>query len=317
VTAMDGSHIPTLATEQAPSHTANMTVRESHPGLLCYGFAAPALILFLLFIAYPILWVISSSVTNASGSFQPLAAYQSVLRDPVFWTALRNMGIWGVITIPVQMVVGGLIAYFVEYHTKRFRAFFRTMFFLPVVTSVSVISIVWAQIYAPYYGLGQAYLQYFGIQLASSPLGDTRLAIYALVVVNIWQWMGFSMLMYVAGLGNIPSEVMDAAKVDGATGWRLGMEVIVPMLSPVTRSLLLLGILGTLQTFPIVQLMTGGGPDHASEVFGTLIFRESFVVNDVQKGAALSVIVLLLALVLSLTQIAALGARLAPTKGTA
>lgn len=280
-----------------------------------FGFVLPAVTLFVVFVAYPILWLIDASLVGSAGL--SLAAYRAVLADPVFWTALGNMAIWGAITIPVQMILGGLIAYFIERHTTVFKAFFRTAFFLPVVTSVSVVSIVWVQIYAPYYGIGQEYLKYLGITLSNSPLGDPAQAIYALIVVNIWQWTGFSMLMYIAGIAGLPSEVLDAAKVDGASGWRLGVHVVIPMLAPATRSLLLLGILGTLQTFPIVQLMTGGGPNHASEVFGTYIFTQSFVLNDAPKGAAISVVVLALALALSLVQIIAFGARLAPTRGTA
>ncbi|WP_245435021.1 carbohydrate ABC transporter permease [Rhizobium anhuiense] len=236
----------------------------------------------------------------------------SVLSDPTFWIVVRNMALWGVITIPVQMLVGGLLAYFIERHTTLFRGFFRTMFFLPVVTSVSVVSLVWAQIYAPYYGIAQEYLKHVGIVMTNSAIGDPNTAIYALIVVNIWQWTGFSMLMYIAGIANLPSEVLDAARIDGAKGWRLAVHVIVPMLSPATKSLLLLGIIGTLQTFPIVHLMTGGGPNRASEVFGTFIFKQSFVLGDTGSGAALSVIVLVVALGLSLLQIALLGARLSP-----
>ena len=122
------------------------------------------------------------------------------------------------------------------------------------------------------------------------------------------------MLMYVAGFANLPPEVLDAARVDGARGWKLAVFVIVPMVSAVTKSLLLLGIIGTLQTFPIVYLMTGGGPNHASEIFGTYIFKQSFVLNNTGVGATLSVVVLALALILSIAQIIFLGANLGPTK---
>ncbi|MFA3916702.1 carbohydrate ABC transporter permease [Ruegeria hyattellae] len=281
-----------------------------------YSFALPAVILFMLFVAYPIVWVIGESLSNPLDTKVSLEAYQSVLSDRIFWTASANMAIWALITIPVQMLIGGLIAYFIEQHTRRCKGFFRTMFFLPVVTSVSVVSIVWVHIYAPYYGIAQEYLRLIGIQMSTSPLGDPERAIYALIVVNIWQWTGFSMLMYIAGLANLPGEVLDAAKVDGAQGWRLAVFIVVPMLSPATKSLLLLGILGTLQTFPIVHLMTGGGPNRASEVFGTFIFKESFVVNDVARGSALSVIVLVIALVFSLVQIIGLGTKLTLAKET-
>jgi raffinose/stachyose/melibiose transport system permease protein len=188
------------------------------------------------------------------------------------------------------------------------------MFFLPVITSVSVVSIVWSQMYAPYYGIIQQYAKAVGVQLTTSPLGDPNLVIYALIVVNIWQWTGFSMIMYVAGLMNIPTELWDAAKIDGAHGWKLATRVIIPLLSPVTRSLLLLGVIGTLQTFPIVYLMSDGGPDHASEIFGTYIFRQGFVIGDIGYASALSTVTLVIALALSMIQIVAFGARLNPNR---
>ena len=275
----------------------------------------PATLLFVVFIAYPILWVAGQSFyvgTSGGAAFAGLANYITVLGDPTFWTVVANMFLWGVITIPVQMLIGGLLAYFIERHTHALRGFFRTMFFLPVVTSASVISLGGCESYSPYYGIAQAYLKDIGIVMVTSPIGDPTTAIYALIIVNIWQWTGFSMLMYIAGIADLPSEVLDAARIDGAKGWRLAVHVIVPMLAPATKSLLLLGVIGTLQTFPIVHLMTGGGPNRASEVFGTFIFKQSFVLGDTGSGAALSVIVLAIALTLSLIQIAALGARLTP-----
>ncbi|MFV0333663.1 MAG: carbohydrate ABC transporter permease [Tropicimonas sp.] len=283
------------------------------------SFLLPAVLLFVVFIAYPILWVVQNSLFTKTREgehvFAGLGNYADILTNPVFWTVVRNMVLWGVITIPVQMVIGGLLAYFIERHTHGLRGFFRTAFFLPVVTSVSVVSLVWVQIYAPYYGIAQEYLKHLGITLSYSPIGDPSTAIYALIIVNIWQWTGFSMLMYIAGIANMPTEVLDAARVDGARGWRLAFNVIIPMLAPSTKSLLMLGVIGTLQTFPIVHLMTGGGPNRASEVFGTFIFKQSFVLGDTGGGAALSVVVLLIALVLSVLQIVFLGTQQSPSKG--
>lgn len=303
-----------LTTGAAVPPTGRGRQRGLLRGRSAFLFLAPAVALFVGFVACPILWVLDESLMrqgiDGTSRFVGLANYAAVLRDPVFWIVMRNMALWALITIPAQMLLGGLIAWFVERHTHVWRGFFRTMFFLPVVTSVSVVSLVWVQIYAPYYGIAQAYLQVVGITMTDSALGNPATAIYALIVVNIWQWTGFSMLMYVAGIANLPSEVLDAARIDGARGARLAVSVVVPMLAPVTKSLLLLGIIGTLQTFPIVQLMTGGGPSHASEVFGTDIFRQSFVLGDGNTGATLSMIVLLLAFALTLGQIVFLGASL-------
>jgi raffinose/stachyose/melibiose transport system permease protein len=282
---------------------------DRHP----YLYVLPATLMFVGLVAYPILWVIGESFRGANGKvFVGFDQYLRAFTDPVFWRVLRNMFYWGAITVPVQMLLGGSIAYLIERHTSRSRTFFRVMFFLPVVTSVSVVSIVWAQMYAPYYGIVQEYLKYVGIQLTIAPLGEPNIAIFALILVNIWQWTGFSMIMYIAGINNIPSELFDAALIDGAHGWNLAVRIVVPLLSPVTRSLLLLGVIGTLQTFPIVHLMTDGGPDHASEIFGTYIFKQGFVIGDTGYSSALSALVLFLALALSVLQIAALGARLGP-----
>jgi ABC-type sugar transport system permease subunit len=306
----------TVGTPAARTRKRNLLRRAS-----AFLFFLPATALFVGFVAYPILWVVDESVLrqrqDGASTLVGLANYGAVLRDPVFWIAMRNMALWAAITIPVQMLIGGTIAWFIERHTDTWRGFFRTMFFLPVVTSVSVISLVWVQIYAPYYGIAQAYLQAVGVTMTDSMLGSPGLAIYALIIVNVWEWTGFSMLMYIAGIANLPSEVLDAARIDGARGLRLARSVVVPMLAPVTKSLLLLGIIGTLQTFPIVQLMTGGGPNHGSEVFGTYIFRWSFVLGDNNIGATLSVIVLLLAFVLTVAQIVFLGSSLARNRWTA
>lgn len=297
------------------SRTDRRAMRWRQPS---YFFVLPAVLLFAVFVAYPVVWIVTQSLLQGGkGAGVTLGNYGRILGDPIFWTAAINMALWGIITIPVQMLVGAVIAYHIETYTRSFRVFFRTAFFLPVVTSVSVISLVWAQIYAPYYGIAQNYLRYIGITFSQSALGDPRTAIYALIIVNIWQWTGFSMLMYVAGLVNLPREVLEAARIDGAKGFRLARSVIAPMLAPVTKSLTLLGVIGTLQTFPIVYLMTQGGPNYSSEVFGTLIFRQSFVLGDTNGGAALSVIVLLIALFFTLLQIFVLRGRFSSGHGEA
>jgi ABC-type sugar transport system permease subunit len=302
----------------SPMPAARAGVGRYFVGPSAYFFLLPSVLLFIVFVAYPVLWVMGESLyaqdPTRGETFAGLGNYLAIFSDPVFWIVARNMLLWGAITIPVQMLIGGTIAWFIERHTHRWRGFFRTMFFLPVVTSVSVISLVWIQIYAPYYGIAQEYLNRIGIEMTTSPIGEPGSAIFALILVNVWQWTGFSMLMYIAGLANLPAEVIDAARVDGAGGLKLARWVIVPMLAPVTKSLLLLGIIGTLQTFPIVHLMTGGGPNHASEIFGTYIFKQSFVLGNTGIGATLSVIVLMVAFLLSVAQIYFLGASLVPAK---
>jgi ABC-type sugar transport system permease subunit len=134
-------------------------------------------------------------------------------------------------------------------------------------------------------------------------LGSPNTAIFGCIFVNIWEFTGFSMLLYVVGLHRIPGEVLDAAKIDGSSGLSLGRYVLVPMLSGVTKSLLLLGIIGTLQTFPLVYLMTAGGPNHGSEIFGTYVFEKAFILVQNGYASALSVITLAIAFIATALQV--------------
>jgi multiple sugar transport system permease protein/raffinose/stachyose/melibiose transport system permease protein len=266
----------------------------------------PAMVLFGLFVAYPTLWMLWTSLTTkdaATVGGSILGNYLAVFEDSIFWVSAKNMVFWAVLTIAVQTTLGAALAYVVETYTKRTRTLFRTIFFLPVVTSVSVIAVVWEAIYAPSYGPLQAYLADLGFHYSGNLLGNPATAIFAAIGVNIWEFTGFSMFLYMVALHRIPSELLDAAIVDGATGWRLTRHVLAPLLSPTTRSLVLLGIVGTLQTFPLVYLLTDGGPNNASQIFGTYIFTKAFVENELGYGSALSVVVLAIAMIATAVQL--------------
>ena len=276
-----------------------------------YLFLLPALILFAVFVVYPVLFVLYGSFftwsTTANMVYTGLSNFRTLLQDDVFWQTMRNTLYWAVLTILIQMLLGGLIAYLIEERLSRWHGLFRTLFFLPVVTPVVVIAIVWGNMYAPYYGIFGHWLQMVGINTQLNLLGSSGTAIFAVMAANIWEWTGFSMLMYIAGLHNISQEIKEAAQLDGATGLRAIRHIYLPLLAPVHKSLLLLGIIGTLQTFALVYSMTDGGPDHASDMPGTYIFREGFSVQEMGYASAISVAVLVLTLLLTAIQLRLLG----------
>lgn len=276
-----------------------------------YLYLAPSLLLFACFIAYPVIFVVYGSLfewsTLARMKFVGLDHFVKLMGDSVFWITIRNTFYWITLTIFFQMIIGGAIAYAIEEHTVRLRSVFRTVYFLPVVTSVVVIAIVWTNMYAPYHGILGHWMKLLGVPGQINWLGDTSKAIFAIIAVNIWEWTGFSMLMYIAGLHGIPQETKEAARIDGASGWRGIRHIYIPLLSPVHKSLILLGIIGSLQTFALVYSMTGGGPNYASEMPGTYIFRQGFVVQQMGYASAISVAVLVLTLVLTVLQIRLLG----------
>lgn len=276
-----------------------------------YLYIAPAFILFIFFIAYPIMFVTYGSFFDWSTinnmKFVGIGNYKRLFNDMVFWQTIKNTVYWIIVTVFVQMLIGGAIAYAIEEHLKRLKSFFRTIFFLPVVSSVVVIAIVWSNMYSPYQGIISSFLHKIGIEGIFNWLGDPNSAIFAIMAVNIWEWMGFSMLMYIAGLHDIPDDIREAAKIDGASGFRLILYIFIPCLASVHKSLVLLGIIGSLQTFALIFSMTSGGPNYASEMPASYIFRQGFTVQQMGYASTISVFVLLLALVLTILQVSLFG----------
>lgn len=276
-----------------------------------YLFIAPAIIFFLVFIVYPIGFISYGSLFNWSSlsnmTFVGLKNFVELFQDKVFIITLRNTLLWILITITIQMVLGFILAYIIEEKVKKYKSFFRTLFFIPVVTSVVVISIVWSNMYSPYQGLLTNFLYSIGFGSPINLLGDVNKAIFAIMVVNIWEWTGWSMILYIAGLSEISQGIKEAALIDGAKGFKKIYHIFIPLTAHVHKSLVLLGIIGSLQTFALVYSMTSGGPNSATEVPGTYIFKMGFQVQRMGYASAISVIILLLALVLTVIQVVTLG----------
>ena len=261
-----------------------------------YLFILPALLFFLIYILYPIFFVGWSSVfewsTLKNMKFVGFDNFIRVFQDEVFWKAMKNSLIWIVTTVPIQAAIGFFLAYIIEDRLKSGRGFFRTAFFLPVATSVSVVAIVWGKI--------THYLSEIGIKGQINILGMPATAIFGCIIANIWEWTGWSMIMYVAGISQISEDMKEAAKIDGATRWKEIRYIYLPALASTHKSLLMLG--------GLIYTMTGGGPNHASEMPGTYIFQTGFTNQQMGYASALSMVTLLFALVLTVIQVKGLGA---------
>jgi len=276
-----------------------------------YLFILPALLFFCIYILYPILFVSWGSVfswTNLRNmEFAGLNNFIEILKDRNMVKIIRNSVLWILITVPVQAIIGFFLAYLIEERLKKGRGFFRTAFFLPVATSVSVVAIIWGKMYLPYNGLFQTIITSMGLDISVNVLGNPTIAIYGIIFTNVWEWTGWSMIMYVAGISQIPEDMKEAARIDGATKWKEIKYVFLPMLAATHKSLLMLGIIGSLQTFALVYTMTNGGPNYASEMPGTYIFKMGFTNQQMGYASALSVTFLLFALMLTIIQIKFLG----------
>ena len=279
-------------------------------------FIIPALILFLVFVLYPAFYIFYAGMLEWDGinpgHFVFLENYKRMFgSDKAFWLAIRNSFYWAPLTIVPQMVLGFIIAFLLELRIPH-KYFFRLVFYAPAIISPVVIGIIWQRIYNPFGGLLSDVGFWSGLTFLSAPyLADTDIAIFSVIAVNVWQWMGFSMLLYVAGMQGISTEVLEAARLEGITLRQTAMYVAWPMLKHVHLTLVLLGIIGTLQTFPLIFIMTSGGPNHATEMLPNYIFQQGFFLQNMGYASALSVVLLLLSLGLSVFQVNVLGAKFA------
>lgn len=175
---------------------------------------------------------------------------------------------------------------------------------MPLTLMVVVVGVVWSWLlYEPYFGLINLTLQRVGAGfLTQMWLGDPDLAIFSLILINIWMWTGWSMVLYLAGLQGIPKDLYEVAKLDGANSWQRLRYITFPLLSHVHFTLLVLGVIGTLQTFDIIYITTRGGPYHSTEVLATELFRQGFILNHYGYASAVGVVLFLIALALTILQ---------------
>lgn len=277
-----------------------------------YLFILPSVLFFLLYILYPIVFVGWSSLFNWSTlknmTYAGLNNFVRIFQDKVFLITIKNSLLWIVCTVPIQAGIGFFLAYLIEERVSRAKGVFRTLFFLPVVTSVVVVAIVWGKMFQPYQGIITHYLSLIGAGGQFNILGMPGSAIFGCIIANIWEWTGWSMLMYVAGMSQIPNDTKEAARIDGAAKWKEIRYIYFPMLTSTHKSLLMLGVIGSLQTFGLIYAMTGGGPNHASEMPGTYIFQTGFTNQQMGYASALSMVTLVFALTLTVIQIKGLRA---------
>ncbi|MBZ2198964.1 carbohydrate ABC transporter permease [Occultella gossypii] len=233
-----------------------------------------------------------------------LGQYGKALGDPIVWSALWHTGVFAVLTILVQMALGLLMALVLTVPV-RFANLYRVLMFVPVVMAPAAVSSAFRAILQPD-GQVNAVLDALGLGgLGQAWLADPSLALISLAGINIWQWTGFSFILYQAALSQIDASVVEAAQMDGASPWRLVRSVVVPQLSGTHATLAITGLIGALKTFDLVYLTTGGGPARSTEFLTTYIYEQTVDRFNAGYGAALSMILLVLAMALTIAQMAA------------
>lgn len=267
-------------------------------------FLAPALLLYAVFFVYPFLFTFLLSfqqwdMIHPERSFVGWANYASLLRDEVFWKALRNTFLYLLMTIPISTTLGLGLALLME-SLLRGRTIYRFMFYLPVVSSIAVIAIIWSLMYDDHYGIVNQLLALLGID-GPNWLSQSSTSLWAVAIVGIWKSFGYEMLLFISGLKSIDKGLYEAAAIDGASRWRRLLHLTLPLLSPITMFIVIMSIISSFQNFALIQIMTDGGPNNASNVLVYQLYQEAFRFFSVGKAAAISVI--LFALVLCITAV--------------
>jgi raffinose/stachyose/melibiose transport system permease protein len=248
--------------------------------LTAWLFMVPLLVVNVLVILGPSVATFYFSFTEWSGigpaEFVGLENYRDLLADGAFWQAMWHNVVWTILflTVPVAM---GLLGAFLLSQIKRFQLFFRIVYFIPYVVASVVNAAIWQNILDPERGIGSA-LASVGIPFLDgvSFFGNTHLALPSVAFVNIWIWWGFILLLFLTALQSVDQELYDAAKIDGANRWQQFLNVTLPGIRPTFVFVVLLTIINSLLVFDYVFIITRGGPAGASEVVGTLMWKEAF-----------------------------------------
>ncbi|MEH7881738.1 sugar ABC transporter permease [Rhizobium laguerreae] len=279
-----------------------MSLRQSthDPRVQALILLVPALAIYAVFALYPMLNVVILSFQKWNGldpnrQFVGIANYQAIFtKDPVFWVAFRNTVIWTMMSLIFPPMVGLLLA--LSLNQKIFgRNGLRAIFYLPVIIAPIAVATMWKWMYDPFFGLFSQLLTSWGMQgWIKDWLGNRDIALYSVFVAYLWQTVGFSMVLFLAGLQNVSQTLVEAARIDGAGRWAVFKHVTLPALRPTITIVLVLSVISSLKAFDIVYGLTGGGPAQSTQMLALWAFTQAMQIFDFGRGAAISVVLLLI-----------------------
>jgi raffinose/stachyose/melibiose transport system permease protein len=280
--------------------------RRMQDNLIIVLFLLPALILFLAFVVYPIFQSVYYSFFNWKGfgaavDFVGLKNFKNILTDRVFMIALRNGFFIIAFSLLIQLPLSLALAVLVGRNLPG-RVFFRTIFFMPYVLSEVITAIMWLFLYNPdpQRGFINAILVLLPGGKPVAFLGNTQIVLLAVFAALTWKYFGYHMLLYLTGLQNIPTEIEEAGRIDGANAFQNFFYITLPLLSSTIRTSVYLSVLGSIQQFILVWIMTKGGPVNASETMATYMYRFGFVRFQLGYGSAVAIYMFLICLIFSL-----------------
>ena len=264
-------------------------------------FMLPAVILFAGIIIIPIIMSFIYSLQDWNGITEPkFIGFDNYIelftsKSAGFPKTTLNALLLAVLSVFIQLPLSLALPLMISKGIKGER-FFMTVFFIPVLMSTVVIGQLWLKIYNPNYGVLNVLLDRIGLHsLAKTAwLAEPKTVLLAAFLPNLWQYVGYHMLLMYAGIKSVSPDVIEAAKIDGANDWQINTRIIIPLLKPVIKICVIFAVTGSLKTFDLIYVLTRGGPDHASEVPSTLMVNMTFDESRYGYGSAIAVMIIFL-----------------------
>lgn len=299
-----------VAERRAPLAAAGTRGRTGAPEwLLAIPFLAPAFLFYAVFLLVPLLGTLALSLTDWSGfniadiQFVGLENFRALGGDETFLRSLQHNLTFLVGAVFLKTTVALLLALALDQHLP-FTNLFRGIYLMPTVISLVVVGIVFTLVLSPSLGLINPFLEAIGLgQFAGTWLGNPRLALPIVIVIDVWHGFGLYMFLYISRLMAIPQDLHDAAFVDGANGWQDILHITLPLMKSMIAMVVLLASIEALKLFSIIYVMTKGGPNHATEVLSTWAFFQAFTANRVGYGSAILVVLLIITFILAYIQV--------------
>ncbi|MDQ1913900.1 sugar ABC transporter permease [Paenibacillus sp. GD4] len=268
--------------------TMNWAKKQTFAG---YLFILPNMLGVIVFFIIPALFSLVIMLTdyqysNPDYEFVGLRNFQRLFEDEVFYVALKNTAMF-LASVPVSM----LIAFFVALILNRsvyLKSLLRALYFMPYITSGVAVAFVWMLLFQPGQGPINMMLRALGIENPPGWLSTMDTSMYAIDIIWVWFMLGYNMIIYLAALQEVPSELLEAAKIDGAGSWRTTWSIIFPLVSPTTFLLLITGLISSMKTFGLIEAITQGGPGNSTNVLSLFIYHNAFRYYEMGYASAIS-----------------------------
>jgi len=267
-------------------------------------FLIPGLLIYAYLVLYPIIQAFAMSTfrwdTLAKSRFVGFENYLSVINSSAFWKVLRNTLVFMVSTTVLQVIIGFALGYMVYLQLRSYRIF-KTLYFIPTVLPSVAVGFIWNYIYSPGMGILKPFMEFIGQGSAYiPPLSSPSLALIAVIIAQTWNSCGIQVILFNSGFMHMPEEVIESATLDGAKGWRMIYHMVIPLSWDIIKMVIILQTVGALRAFDLVYVMTGGGPNRATELLPLHLFVNAFQNFNIGYGNVIAVFIFVLAMAITI-----------------